>query len=108
MKEIDEIIKKLVQFRDDRNWKQFHTPDNIAKSVMLEAAELLQNYQWGEEYADTDNVKEEIADIVGYCLLLCEHYDFNLIDILNEKIKENAEKYPVKKAYGKADKYNKL
>ncbi len=108
MKEIDAIIEKLIKFRDDRNWKQFHTPDNIAKSVVLEAAELLENYQWGENQVDVENVKEEIADIVGYCLLLCEHYDFDLIQILNEKIKKNDEKYPVDKAYGKADKYTKL
>ena len=104
-----DIIEKLVKFRDDRNWKQFHTPENLAKSVVIEASELLENFQWGrDEEVDIDNVKEEIADIVGYCLLLCEHYGFDLKTILNDKIKLNNEKYPVDKAYGKADKYDKL
>lgn len=103
------IIDQLVKFRDDRNWKQFHTPENLAKSVVLEASELLENFQWGNTgNLDINNIKEEIADVVGYCLLLCEHYGFDLETILEEKIKINEEKYPIEKAYGKADKYNKL
>lgn len=105
---MDDIIKELIKFRDDRNWKQFHTAENLAKSVVLESAELLENYQWGNGKEDIDNVKDEIADVVGYCLLLCEHYGFDLNTILKEKIKKNNEKYPVSKAYGKSDKYNKL
>jgi NTP pyrophosphatase (non-canonical NTP hydrolase) len=103
------IIEKLRKFRDDRNWAQFHTPENLAKSVVLEASELLENYQWGRsEDIDPQNVKEEIADIVGYCLLICDHYGFDLEAALEEKIALNEKKYPVNKAYGKADKYNKL
>lgn len=103
------IIKRLIEFRDNRNWSQFHTPENLAKSIVIESSELLENYQWGrDEEVDINNVKEEIADIVGYCLLLCEHYGFDLETILNEKIDINEKKYPVDKAYGKADKYNKL
>lgn len=105
---LKDIIEALIKFRDERNWKQFHSPENLAKSVSIEAAELLENYQWGSNPRDLDNVKEEIADIVGYCLLLCEHYGFNLETILKEKIKVNNEKYPVDKAFGKADKYDKL
>jgi len=105
---MDDIIKALTKFRDDRNWKQFHTAENLAKSVVLESAELLENYQWGNGNEDIDNVKDEIADVVGYCLLLCEHYGFDLQTILKDKIKKNNEKYPVSKAYGKSDKYNKL
>jgi NTP pyrophosphatase (non-canonical NTP hydrolase) len=103
-----EIIEKLVKFRDDRNWKQFHTPENLSKSIVLEAAELLENFQWGTENADVDNIKEELADVMGYCLLLCEYYQFDVKNIILEKIDKNNLKYPVKKAYGKADKYNKL
>lgn len=102
------IIRRLINFRDQRDWKQFHTPENLAKSVVLEAAELLENFQWNKSDLDLNNVKEEIADIVGYCLLLCEHYGFDLEAILNEKIDLNEQKYPVEKAYGKSDKYNKL
>lgn len=102
------IIKRLTKFRGDRNWKQFHTPENLAKSVSLEAAELLENFQWSSGKEDITNIKEEIADVVSYCLLLCEHYGFDLETILNEKIDLNEIKYPIDKAYGKSDKYNKL
>jgi len=105
---MQDIIERLRKFRDDRDWKQFHTPENISKSVVLEAAELLENYQWGNENADKENVKDEIADIVGYCLLLCDYYGFDLRTILKEKIEKNEKKYPVSKAYGNADKYTDL
>jgi len=101
-----DIIEKLIQFRDDRNWKQFHTPENLAKSVAIEASELLENYQWGrDEEVDIQNVKEELADVMAYCLLLCEHYDFDIKTIMNDKIQKNMKKYPIDKAYGKSDKY---
>lgn len=103
-----EVIKKLIEFRDERNWKQFHTPENLAKSIVIEAAELLENYQWKNENTDMQNVKEEIADIMAYCLLFCEHYGFDLKEIIMEKIKKNEQKYPVSKSFGKSDKYNKL
>lgn len=103
-----EIIDKLIKFRDDRNWKQYHTPENLSKSIVLEAAELLENFQWGTMNENKENIKEEIADIVAYCLLLCDHYGFDLKDILNEKIDKNEVKYPVSKAFGKAKKYNDL
>lgn len=102
-----DIIQRLVTFRDDRNWKQFHTPENLAKSVNIEAAELLENFQWNEGEADIENIKEEIADVMNYCLMLCEHYDFDVKKILNDKIDKNEEKYPINKAYGKSNKYDK-
>jgi len=106
---MQKIIEQLIKFRDERNWKQFHTPENLATSVVLEATELLENYQWGrDEDIDITNVQEEIADVVAYCLLLCEHYGFDLETIMNAKIQKNIEKYPIGKAYGKSDKYNKL
>jgi len=101
-----DIIEKLIQFRDDRNWKQFHTPENLAKSIAIEASELLENYQWGrDEEVDIQNVKEELADVMAYCLLLCEHYYFDIKTIMNDKIQKNMKKYPIDKAYGKSDKY---
>ena len=103
-----DVINRLIKFRDERNWQQFHTPDNLAKSIAIEASELLINYQYGDAYFSKENVKEEIADIVSYCLLLSEHYGFDIKSIMNEKIDKNELKYPIDKAYGKADKYNKL
>ena len=105
---MDEIIEKLIKFRDDRNWKQFHTPENLAKSVAIEAGELLEHYQWENKTVDINGVKEEIADVVSYCLLLCEHYGFDLKEIIEEKIIKNGEKYPIEKAYGNPTKYDKL
>ena len=107
-KELKEILEKLIKFRDDRNWQQFHTPENLTKSISIEASELLENFQWGDQNADIDNIKEEIADIFGYVLLLCEELDIDLIDVTNKKIIKNNEKYPIDKAYGKSEKYNKL
>jgi len=108
VKEINDILEKLIKFRDDRNWKQFHTPDNLAKSISIEANELLENFQWGNQNADIDNIKEEVADIFGYILLLCNELDIDLLEVTNEKIKLNDKKYPVEKAYGNSKKYNKL
>ena len=105
---MEDIIEKLRQFRNERNWSQFHTPENLAKSIVLESAELLENFQWGTQHADEQNIKEELADIVAYALLMCDHYGFDLRTILEEKIKKNNEKYPVNKAYGNAKKYTKL
>ena len=105
---MEDIIKRLRKFRDDRNWAQFHTPANIAKSIVLESAELLENYQWDHVEPNIDNVKDELADIITYCLMLSDHYGFDLKTILNKKIDKNEKKYPSSKAYGKSDKYNKL
>ncbi len=102
------VIKRLNKFRDERNWKQFHTGENLSKSIMIEAAELLENFQWGEEPVDKQNIKEEIADVLNYALMFCDLYGFDVEEILNEKIDQNEKKYPVDKAFGKADKYNKL
>ena len=107
-KELKEILDKLIKFRDDRNWQQFHTPENLTKSISIEASELLENFQWGDQNADIDNIKEEIADIFGYVLLLCKELDIDLIDVTNKKIIKNEKKYPIDKSYGKSEKYNKL
>lgn len=100
-------MKEILQFRDDRDWQQFHTPENLSKSIVIESAELLENFQWGEEYADLDNIKEELADVFIYGLLLMEHYHLDFETIIREKIQKNKEKYPVEKAKGNANKYNK-
>ena len=101
-------INKLLTFRDERNWKQFHTAENLAKSISIEANELLENYQWGSQNADIDNIKEEVADIFGYLLLLCDELNIDLLDVTKKKIEINKQKYPKNKAFGKSTKYNKL
>ena len=108
MKELIGILEKLIEFRDERNWKQFHTAENLAKSISIEANELLENYQWGSQNADIDNIKEEVADIFGYLLLLCDELNIDLLDVTKKKIEINKQKYPKNKAFGKSTKYNKL
>lgn len=104
---MEDIIQKLIKFRDDRNWKQFHTPENLAKSIVLEAAELLENFQWQSDQLNEENIKEELADIMTYCLYMCEKFHFNVKEIIIEKIAKNELKYTIEKSFGKSDKYNK-
>ena len=108
MNDVKQLVDRLIKFRDERNWKQFHTPENLAKSISIEANELLENYQWGKENADIENIKEEVADVFGYILLLCEELKIDLIKESNKKIDKNIEKYPIDKAYGLSKKYTKL
>lgn len=107
-KELKDILDKLIRFRDDRNWKQFHSPENLAKSISIEASELLENYQWGSQHANHDNIKEEVSDIFGYLLLLCNELNIDLVEETINKIKKNDEKYPKDKAYGNSKKYTDL
>jgi dCTP diphosphatase len=100
-----DIMQTIIRFRDERDWKQFHTPDNLAKSIVLEAAELLENFQWNNDAEDVENIKEELADVMTYCLLMCDHYGFDPKAIIIDKMGKNEEKYPVSKSYGKSDKY---
>ena len=108
MDKMNEVLELLKKFRRDRNWEQFHTPENLAKSITIEATELLENYQWGNDHADMDNVKEEVADIFSYLLLFCDGLDIDLLEETKKKISKNIVKYPVDKAYGSSKKYNKL
>ncbi len=105
---MEKLMDEIIKFRDDRNWKQFHSAENLAKSISIEAAELLENYQWGNSNVDLENVKDEIADILIYSLLFIEKYGFNFKEIILEKIEKNNKNYPISKSYGKSDKYNKL
>lgn len=107
-----ETINKILEFRDARNWKQFHNPKDLAVSISLEAAELLEVFQWsGTDVvcADKlDKVKEELADVVNYCVLMADACGLDLDEIVCEKIKRNNEKYPVEKAFGSKEKYTEL
>ena len=108
-KETIELVKK---FRDDRNWSQFHNPKDLAISINLEASELLEIFQWSADDLEcTDKigkVREELADVLSYCILLSDRYGLDMDTIIREKIKRNEEKYPVSKAYGNKAKYTEL
>ena len=101
-----EITSRLRAFVAERNWEQFHTPENLAKSISIEAAELLECYQWGD--ARADRVRQELADVLTYCLLLADKLDLNLEEIIIEKLLETEQKYPVDKAWGNSKKYDEL
>ena len=108
----EETIKQILKFRDDRDWKQFHNPKDLAISISLEAAELLEVFQWsGTDVSNEgkqEKIKEELADVLNYCVLLAAACGLDIDEIVQEKIKVNNEKYPVSKAKGKKEKYNKL
>lgn len=106
---MNQVIQKLRQFRDERNWQQFHNPKDLAMALSIEASELLETFLWkAPEAADPEKVKEELADVLAYALLLSDAYNFDVETIILEKIKKNEEKYPVHKAKGTAKKYNEL
>ena len=95
-----------MKFRDDRDWSQFHTGENLAKSICIEAAELLEVYQWDHKEKSLDKVKEELADVFLYATLMADHYHLNIEEIMLEKLKKNEEKYPANLVKGSAKKYN--
>ncbi len=101
---MEELIKKILLFRDQRDWKQFHTPENLSKSIAIEAAELLENFQWDDAF-DKEQVKEELADIMIYCVLMADSVNVDIIKIMDDKLKKNSEKYPIEKAKGNSRKY---
>lgn len=107
-----ETIDQVLKFRDDRDWKQFHNPKDLAISISLEAAELLEIFQWSAEdvvcEGKMDKIREELADVVNYCILMADACGLDLDEIVQEKIKRNNEKYPVEKAYGNKEKYTEL
>lgn len=99
-------MKMIDDFNTEREWHQFHTPANLAKSIVIEASELLELFQWQDQPKSLDNLKEELADVLSYCLMLAQHYDLDLEEILEAKIKKNALKYPTDKAKGRSEKYD--
>lgn len=103
-----ETIDRIRKFTEDRDWDQFHSPANLAKSIVIEAAELLECFQWSDEEYDLQHIKEELADVMVYCQNLMDKLGLDVDDIVNMKMAQNEAKYPVEKAKGKADKYDKL
>ena len=107
-----ETIDMVLKFRDDRNWRQFHNPKDLAISVSLEAAELLEIFQWSADdlvcEAKKDKIKEELADVLNYCILMADACGLDLDEIVQAKVKRNCEKYPVELAFGSKAKYTEL
>jgi NTP pyrophosphatase (non-canonical NTP hydrolase) len=109
MSQLKELEQLLVQFRDERDWEQFHNPKDLAVAISIEAAELLEAFLWKDaKEAKIEKVKEELADVLAYAILLGHHYNLDLEQVVRDKVKKNGEKYPVEKAKGSATKYDEL
>ena len=104
----EKTIERIRQFTLDRDWDQFHSPANLAKSISIEANELLECFQWDENNYNLEDVKEELADVIVYCRDMLDKLGLDEDEIVNAKMEKNEKKYPVNKSKGKADKYNKL
>ena len=105
MTQIQELMKDIADFSEERDWDQFHSPVNLTKSIAIEAAELLECYQWSDE-TDLKAVEEELADILIYCLQLAVKLNLDPEEIIRKKMALNAEKYPVEKSKGRSTKYD--
>ena len=105
-------VDMILKFRDDRDWKQFHNPKDLAISISLEASELLEVFQWSGTDVDCadkkDKIAEELADVVNYCVLMADACGLDLDEIVQKKVELNSKKYPVEKAKGTSDKYSEL
>jgi NTP pyrophosphatase (non-canonical NTP hydrolase) len=109
MNDIKKITEELIKFRNERDWEQFHNPKDLAIAINIESSELLEEFLWKKhEEAKIEKVKEELADVFAYAFLLADKYDFDVKQIVLEKIKKNGQKYPIEKAKGTAKKYNQL
>ena len=103
-----ETLERIKKFRDDRDWQQFHTPSNLAKAISIESGELLEEFLWDNDNFNLQNVKEELADVMIYCIHMANALDVNIEDIINMKMDKNELKYTVEKAKGKSTKYTEL
>jgi len=103
----DSVVDELRAFVAARDWNQFHTPENLAKSISIEAAELLELYQWDAE-VEKGRLEDELADVLTYCYLLADKYGLDPGELILQKLKVTGEKYPVDKARGKSTKYGQL
>ena len=103
-----ETIERIRNFVKDRDWGKFHTPSNLAKSIVIEASELLECFQWSDTEYNLEHVKEELADVIVYCQDLLDALNLDVDEVVNSKMDKNEAKYPVDKAFGNSKKYNEL
>lgn len=109
MSDLSNTTSLLLKFRDERDWKQFHNPKDLAVALSIEASELMEAFLWKKpEDASLAKVKEELADVFAYALLIAHHYGLDVSEIIQEKIQQNEKKYPIEKSKGAATKYDQL
>ena len=104
----EKTINRIRQFSDDRDWNQFHTPANLAKSISIESNELLECFQWSDTNFNVDAVKEELADVLVYCINMLDALKLDADEIINKKLDQNERKYPIEKSKGNSKKYTDL
>ena len=107
MRDLESLLKRIDKFNKDRDWDQFHSPENLSKSIAIEAGELLECFQWNSNY-DINDVSDELADVLNYCYQMAIVLNLDPVEIVNKKMDKNEKKYPVEKAKGVDTKYNKL
>lgn len=108
MDRLDQLKQRIDKFNKDRDWDKFHSPSNLAKSISIEANELLECFQWNDTDFNVEDVKEELADVMNYCIQMSQVLNVDIIDIINAKMDKTEKKYPVDKAKGISTKYDKL
>lgn len=108
MNDLKQVLERIDKFNKDRDWDKFHTPVNLAKSISIEANELLECFQWSDDNYNIEDVKEELADVLNYCLQMSLVLNVDPIEIINNKMDKTEKKYPVDKCKGSSTKYNKL
>lgn len=104
---MDKLRQAFREFNKERDWDQFHTPENLAKSICIEAGELLECFQWNDNY-DKEHLCEELADVLSYCIMLADRLDVDIEEIIMDKLEKTKKKYPVDKARGVSTKYDQL
>lgn len=104
---MEELMKEIEEFNKEREWDQFHSPENLAKSIAIESGELLECFQWNNNY-NKDEVCEELADVFTYCIMMADKLGVDPKEIILKKLDKTRKKYPVEKAKGVSTKYNKL
>ena len=108
MDRFEQVKQRIDKFVTDRDWRKFHTPSNLAKSISIEANELLECFQWSDTDYDLEHVKEESADVLNYCIQMSQVLNLDIVDILNAKMDKTEKKYPLEKSKGVSTKYDKL
>lgn len=108
MEKLDLLNEEIKKFVDERDWNKFHSPANLAKSISIEANELLECFQWEENNYNLDDVKDELADVINYCIQMSQVLNLDIYEIVMNKLEKTRKKYPVDKCKSKATKYNKL
>lgn len=108
MDSLEELKQKIDQFNKERDWDKFHSPSNLAKSIVIEAGELMECFQWSDEDYNIEDVKEELADVMNYCIQLASKLNLDVKEIVENKLALTEKKYPVDKAKGVSTKYDKL